>query len=64
MYLGSRGPASFLAGLHQRLLLPDTEALEAGSPYNIPLVNALVFYCGIQVRHAPFHICNFWGLRL
>lgn len=52
-YLVSRGPASFLSGLHQRLMLTDIEAGEAGSTYNIPLINALVFYCGIQVRHAP-----------
>ena len=49
-YLANRAPSSFLAGLHQQLMLPEIEAQEAGSPYNIPLINALVFYCGIQVR--------------
>ena len=48
-YLNSRGPASFLAGLRQRLTLADSGAVEAGSAYNIPLINALVFYCGIEV---------------
>ena len=58
-YLSTRGPSTFLKGLKQRLTLPENEALEAGSAYNIPLINALIFYCGIEVRSLlPKSLCN------
>ncbi|KAK9843414.1 hypothetical protein WJX81_000935 [Elliptochloris bilobata] len=61
-YLGSRQPAGFLAALRQRLLLPVHEVHLCGTKYNVPLLNALVFYVGVQagkaggsspVMHAP-----------
>ena len=45
IYLDSRGPVSFLVNLHNQLLL------EPSSPegkYNIPAINSLVLYVGIQ----------------
>ncbi|KAF8048217.1 hypothetical protein N665_2608s0003 [Sinapis alba] len=40
--------SSFLNGLKHSLLLPTSEADLAGSRYNVPLVNALVPYVGLQ----------------
>ena len=58
-YLSTRGPPTFLMGLKQRLTLPENEALDAGSAYNIPLINALIFYCGIEARSlVPHTSCN------
>lgn len=37
-----------VAALRQRLLLGPSEVLPAGSKYNAPLINALVFYVGIR----------------
>eukprot|EP00252_Welwitschia_mirabilis_P002749 TRINITY_DN12719_c0_g2_i1.p1 TRINITY_DN12719_c0_g2~~TRINITY_DN12719_c0_g2_i1.p1 ORF type:complete len:2025 (+),score=405.51 TRINITY_DN12719_c0_g2_i1:577-6075(+) len=48
-YLKTRQQMSmFLVDLKQRLLLPQHEALQAGTKYNIPLINSLVLYVGIQ----------------
>ncbi len=52
-YLAARQPAGFLAALRQRLLLPAHEVHLCGTKYNVPLLNALVFYVGVQVRAAP-----------
>ena len=49
-YLGARQPGAFLAGLKQRLLLPPQEVALCGTSYNVPLLNALVFYVGIKAR--------------
>ena len=49
-YLGSRQPAGFLAALRQRLLLPAHEVHLCGTKFNVPLLNALVFYVGVQAR--------------
>ncbi|KAF8380510.1 hypothetical protein HHK36_027997 [Tetracentron sinense] len=43
-HLGS----SFLTELKQRLLLPQYEAAQAGTRYNVPLINSLVLYVGMQ----------------
>ncbi|XP_043718242.1 CCR4-NOT transcription complex subunit 1-like isoform X2 [Telopea speciosissima] len=40
--------SSFLAELKQRLLLPQTETSQAGTRYNVPLINSLVLYVGMQ----------------
>ncbi|KAJ4954224.1 hypothetical protein NE237_031056 [Protea cynaroides] len=40
--------SSFLAELKQRLLLPPSEATQAGTRYNVPLINSLVLYVGMQ----------------
>ncbi|KAJ0962000.1 hypothetical protein J5N97_029828 [Dioscorea zingiberensis] len=55
--------SSFLAELKQRLLLPQIEANMAGTRYNVPLINSLVLYVGMQAiqqlqskslqQHAP-----------
>jgi len=52
-YLAARQPAGFLAALRQRLLLPAHEVHLCGTKYNVPLLNALVFYVGVQARAAP-----------
>ncbi|XP_077245049.1 uncharacterized protein LOC143885003 isoform X2 [Tasmannia lanceolata] len=40
--------SSFLAELKQRLLLPQSEASLSGTRYNVPLINSLVIYVGVQ----------------
>ncbi|KAL0547689.1 hypothetical protein IC582_012113 [Cucumis melo] len=40
--------SSFLADLKQKLLLPPSEAASAGTRYNVPLINSLVLYVGMQ----------------
>jgi CCR4-NOT transcription complex subunit 1 len=44
-----RPDGSFLTDLKQKLLLPQNEANIAGTRYNVPLVNSLVLYVGMQV---------------
>ncbi|KAJ6679399.1 CCR4-NOT TRANSCRIPTION COMPLEX [Salix purpurea] len=40
--------SSFLTELKQRLLLTPSEAASAGTRYNVPLINSLVLYAGMQ----------------
>ncbi|KAG8653698.1 CCR4-NOT transcription complex subunit 1-like isoform X2 [Manihot esculenta] len=40
--------SSFLTELKQRLLLSPSEATSAGTRYNVPLINSLVLYAGMQ----------------
>ena len=47
--LQTRQPGSFLTELKQKLLLPPSEAVSAGTRYNVPLINSLVLYVGMQV---------------
>ena len=48
-YLKTRQPMSiFIIDLKQRVLLPQHEAVSAGTRYNVPLINALVLYVGMQ----------------
>ncbi|XVF73469.1 hypothetical protein PTKIN_Ptkin12aG0203600 [Pterospermum kingtungense] len=49
-YLKTRpqGGSSFLTELKQRLLLSPSEAASAGTRYNVPLMNSLVLYVGMQ----------------
>ncbi|WVZ55056.1 hypothetical protein U9M48_005770 [Paspalum notatum var. saurae] len=47
-YLKKPEGSSFLSDLKQKLLLPQNEAAFAGTRYNVPLINSLVFYVGIQ----------------
>ena len=55
-YLATRLPASFLAGLKQRLMLSEHEYAASGygtgygTKYNVELLNSLVFYVGIKVQ--------------
>ena len=49
-YLSNRAPSSWVAALPSRLLLAPRDVAGAGTRYNTPLMNALVFYVGIQVR--------------
>ncbi len=56
-YMAARQPATFLATLKQRLLLPQHETLLCGTKYSQPLLNALVFYVGIRVRLQLYAPC-------
>ncbi|XP_062209520.1 uncharacterized protein LOC133911335 isoform X2 [Phragmites australis] len=47
-YLKRPEGSSFLSDLKQKLLLPQNEASVAGTRYNVPLINSLVLYVGIQ----------------
>ena len=47
-YLKSRTPVHFVESLRARLMLPAAEAAACGTRYNVPLLNALVLYMGIQ----------------
>uniref|UniRef100_A0A7C8ZN98 Uncharacterized protein n=1 Tax=Opuntia streptacantha TaxID=393608 RepID=A0A7C8ZN98_OPUST len=48
-YLRTRQQGSpFLGELKQRLLLSPKEAAHAGTRYNVPLINSLVLYVGMQ----------------
>ncbi|XP_051196211.1 uncharacterized protein [Lolium perenne] len=47
-YLKRPEGSSFLTDLKQKLLLPLNEANVAGTRYNVPLINSLVVYVGIQ----------------
>lgn len=48
-FLRTRQQSSpFLNELKQRLLLPPSEASHAGTCYNVPLINSLVLYVGMQ----------------
>ncbi|KAL6965062.1 hypothetical protein U1Q18_036119 [Sarracenia purpurea var. burkii] len=40
--------SSFLTELKQKLLLPPNDAARAGTRYNVPLINSLVLYVGMQ----------------
>ncbi|KAL7203784.1 hypothetical protein ACSBR2_016943 [Camellia fascicularis] len=40
--------SSFLTELKQKLLLPPSDAAQAGTQYNVPLINSLVLYVGMQ----------------
>ncbi|KAJ3214619.1 hypothetical protein HDU67_001427 [Dinochytrium kinnereticum] len=47
-YLKTRGPVSFLLDLRSRLLSPASVQSESGTKYNVPVINALVLYVGVQ----------------
>ncbi|CAL5366920.1 unnamed protein product [Camellia sinensis] len=47
-YLKTRYQGTFLSELVQRLLLTQNEATQAGTWYNVPLINSLVLYVGMQ----------------
>ncbi|XVE56397.1 hypothetical protein DITRI_Ditri04bG0005600 [Diplodiscus trichospermus] len=49
-YLKTRQqPSPFLSELKEKLLLPQSEAaVQAGTRYNVPLINSLVLYVGMQ----------------
>ncbi|KAL8091899.1 uncharacterized protein LOC141692281 isoform X1 [Apium graveolens] len=40
--------SSFLSELKQKLMLPPSDAARAGTRYNVPLLNSLVLYVGMQ----------------
>ncbi|XP_057476799.1 uncharacterized protein LOC130764518 isoform X2 [Actinidia eriantha] len=44
----SRHHESFLSELMQRLVLTQNEAAQAGTRYNVPLINSLILYVGMQ----------------
>ncbi|GMI98283.1 hypothetical protein like AT1G02080 [Hibiscus trionum] len=43
-----QGGSTFLTELKQRLLLSPSEAVSSGTRYNVPLINSLVLYVGMQ----------------
>ncbi|XP_040991398.1 CCR4-NOT transcription complex subunit 1-like isoform X2 [Juglans microcarpa x Juglans regia] len=47
-YLKTRQPGSFLTELKQKLLHLPNDAAAAGTRYNVPLINSLVLYVGMQ----------------
>ncbi|RCV47021.1 hypothetical protein SETIT_9G577600v2 [Setaria italica] len=47
-YLKRSEGSSFLSDLNKKLLMPQNEAAVAGMHYNVPLINSLVLYVGIQ----------------
>ena len=47
-YIKSRTPPHLVESLRARLMLPPAEAAACGTRYNVPLLNALVLYMGIQ----------------
>ena len=49
-YLRARDPSGpFLASLRGRISLSQQESIMQGTRYNVPLLNALIFYVGIEV---------------
>eukprot|EP00668_Euglena_longa_P016523 GGOE01020788.1.p1 GENE.GGOE01020788.1~~GGOE01020788.1.p1 ORF type:complete len:2385 (+),score=619.83 GGOE01020788.1:748-7155(+) len=47
-YLAHRAPATWLQMLPNKLLLPPPLAAAIGARYNVPVVNSLVLYVGVQ----------------
>ncbi|KAJ3415017.1 hypothetical protein HDV05_005662 [Chytridiales sp. JEL 0842] len=47
-YLKTRGPVAFLLDIRSRVMLPSGTSSETGSKYNIPVINSLVLYVGVQ----------------
>ncbi|XP_059666940.1 uncharacterized protein LOC132312554 isoform X2 [Cornus florida] len=47
-YIKTRHQKVFLSEMKQKLLLTQNEAAQAGTRYNIPLINSLVLYVGTQ----------------
>ncbi|XP_073064928.1 uncharacterized protein [Primulina eburnea] len=45
--------SSFLTELKQKILLTPSEGARSGSRYNVPLINSLVLYVGVQAIHQP-----------
>ena len=49
-YMNARDPnGPFLGSLRTRIALSQQESIMQGTRYNVPLLNALVFYVGIEV---------------
>ena len=58
-YLRARNPGGpFLASLRSRISLSQQESIMQGTRYDVPLLNALVFYVGIEVRCVTSHLCG------
>eukprot|EP00899_Mesostigma_viride_P024080 jgi/Mesvir1/4857/Mv11131-RA.2 len=55
VYLKTRQPVQFLHTLPKRLLLLPQQAALSGTHYNLPLINTLVLYVGMQVGT---HACS------
>ena len=57
-YMKARDPSGpFLGSLRNRIALSQQESIMQGTRYNVPLLNALVFYVGIEVRTNVRHNC-------
>lgn len=49
-YMKARDPSGpFLSSFRNRIALSQQESIMQGTRYNVPLLNALVFYVGIEV---------------
>ncbi|KAJ1537025.1 hypothetical protein HK096_005081 [Nowakowskiella sp. JEL0078] len=48
MFLKAKGPSSFLVDLRSRLENTTHQQIETGFKYNVPVINALVLYVGVQ----------------
>ncbi|GJZ84936.1 transcription regulator, partial [Tanacetum coccineum] len=55
---------SFLSDLKQKLLLSPSEAARAGTQYNVPLMNSLVLYVGMQVFTLSFPMLKEFRLEI
>lgn len=53
----NRQPQSFLNDLAHKLLASPQEAALRGTRYNVPLINCLVLYVGMQVHAGPWCPC-------
>lgn len=53
-YLAQQQPVSFLQSLRPRLMLSSQDVALSGTRYNVSLLNATVFYVGIQVSTPSF----------
>lgn len=49
----------FLSKLKQRLLLTPSEASRSGTSYNVPLINSLALYVGMQGTSPTFYAACF-----
>ena len=49
-YIATRQPASFPSSLARRMALSPTDTLLCDARYNVPMLNAFVFYVGLTVR--------------
>lgn len=51
-YVASRQPEGLPASLARRMALNPTDAMLCDSRYNVPMLNAYIFYVGLTVRQS------------
>ena len=70
-YIATRQPEGFPATLARRMALSSTDASMCDLHYNVPMLNAFVFYVGLSVRpyycpdlcHGQSYICHAPAMR-